>query len=372
MRSDKVLMLPGDGIGVEVIDSARAVISWFNEHCADQIEMCDDALGGAAYDRYGVPLADTTLEVARTCSFVMLGAVGSPQYAGLDYHLRPEAGLLGLRAGMELYANLRPVFCFDELIEASTLKPDVVAGLDMMFVRELASGVYFGQPRGIETLPDGSRRGVNTHCYTSGEIDRVARVAFDLARDRAGRVVSLDKANVMEAGLLWREEVQKLRDRDYTDVELSHMLADNAAMQLVKHPAQFDVILTDNLFGDILSDEAAMLTGSLGMLPSASLGPVRPDGTPFALYEPIHGSAPDIAGSDLANPSATLLSLAMALRHSAGRADDAARLERAVRCVFANGYRTSEMTRDEHQVVGTRQMTELVLAALEGALVDPD
>lgn len=365
-RTDRVLMLPGDGIGVEVIASARAIITWFNGHGTDQIEMCDDALGGAAYDRYGVPLADTTLEVARTCSFVMLGAVGSPRYAGLDYHLRPEAGLLGLRAGMQLYANLRPVFCFDELIEASTLKPEVVAGLDLLFVRELASGVYFGQPRGIETLPDGSRRGVNTHSYTSGEIERVARVAFDMARDRAGRVVSLDKANVMEAGLLWREEVQKLRDRDYPDIELSHMLADNAAMQLVKHPAQFDVILTDNLFGDILSDEAAMLTGSLGMLPSASLGPVRADGTPLALYEPIHGSAPDIAGRDLANPSATLLSLAMAFRLSVGRVDDAARLERAVRSVFAKGYRTSEMTRDGHEVVGTRQMTELVIAELEG------
>lgn len=367
MAHEKILLLPGDGIGWEVMASARAIIDWFNAHRPCRLEMEEDDIGGAAYERYGVPLADDTLQRARDSAFVLLGAVGAPKYADIPYHLRPEAGLLGLRSGMSLYANLRPVFCFDELVHASTLKPEVIAGIDLVFVRELLSGVYFGQPRGIRTLPDGSREGVNTHYYSSGQIEQVARVAFELARTRASRVVSLDKANVMEAGLLWREEVQRLHDAEYPDLELSHMLADNAAMQLVKRPAQFDVILTDNLFGDILSDEAAMLTGSLGMLPSASLGPVRADGRRMALYEPIHGSAPDIAGRDLANPSAMLLSLAMAFRYSLDRPGDADMLEGAIRSVFAQGYRTAEMAGAGNEPVGTRRMTDLVLSALEAA-----
>lgn len=340
------------------------MIEWFNANRDAQIVIHDDAIGGAAYERYGVPLADSTLDLAMTSDCVLLGAVGGPQYADVAYHLRPEAGLLGIRNGMGLFANLRPVFCFDELVESSTLRPDVVRGIDMVFVRELASGVYFGEPRGIEDLPAGGRRGINTHSYTTFEIERVARVAFDLARQRGGKVVSLDKANVMEAGLLWREDVQALRDAEFADVELSHMLADNAAMQLVKDPRQFDVLLTDNLFGDILSDEAAMLTGSLGMLPSGSLGELRSDGSRPALYEPIHGSAPDIAGSDLANPLATLLSLAMAFRLSLTRPGDAESLEAAIRAVLAAGHRTRDLPPAHGRTVGTTEMTELVIAAL--------
>jgi len=362
--TQRILLLPGDGIGPEVIGATASVIAWFNTQGGERIETSEDAIGGAAYDRYGVPLADDTLADAKASDCVILGAVGGPRYAGLAYHLRPEAGLLGIRSGMGLFANLRPVFCFDELVEASTLKPDVVRGIDLLFVRELASGVYFGSPRGIEDLPGGGRRGINTHSYTSDEIERVSRVAFELARQRSNRVVSLDKANVMEAGLLWREDVQALHDADYADVELSHMLADNAAMQLVKNPRQFDVLLTDNLFGDILSDEAAMLTGSLGMLPSASLGGVGPNGGRLALYEPIHGSAPDIAGQDLANPLATLLSLAMAFRISLNRAQDADRLERAIRAVLAAGHRTRDLPAAHGRIVGTREMTDLVLQAL--------
>jgi 3-isopropylmalate dehydrogenase len=363
--AQRILLLPGDGIGPEVIRAAAAVIGWLNQQGHEPIEVAEDVIGGAAYDRYGTPLADSTLKQAQSSDCVMLGAVGGPQYAGLAYHLRPEAGLLGIRSGMGLFANLRPVFCFDELVEASTLKPEVVRGIDLLFVRELASGVYFGEPRGIEALPNGGRRGINTHSYTSAEIERVARVAFELARQRSNRLVSLDKANVMEAGLLWREEVQALHDAEYGDVDLSHMLADNAAMQLVKNPRQFDVLLTDNLFGDILSDEAAMLTGSLGMLPSASLGAIGPGGNRQALYEPIHGSAPDIAGRDIANPLATLLSLAMALRISLGRANDAAALEGAIRKVLAAGHRTSDLPAAHGKMVGTREMTDLVLTALD-------
>ncbi|MDB5670299.1 MAG: leuB [Alphaproteobacteria bacterium] len=367
MKTANLLVLPGDGIGQEIAASAISVIAWFNDHRHDSISVSEDAIGGAAYDLHGTPLAEATLAKALASDCVLLGAVGGPQYARLDYASRPEAGLLGIRAGMGLFANLRPVFCFDELVEASTLRPEVVRGIDLVFVRELSSGVYFGEPRGIETLPDGSRRGVNTHAYTTAEIKRVSRVAFELARQRNSRIVSLEKSNVMEAGLLWREEVQALRDADYTDVELSHMLADNAAMQLVKNPRQFDVILTDNLFGDILSDEAAMLTGSLGMLPSASLGAEKDGGGRAALYEPIHGSAPDIAGKDLANPLAMLLSLAMALRLSLGREQDAASLEGAIRSVLAAGHRTGDLPAAHGRQVGTRGMTELVIAALDSA-----
>jgi 3-isopropylmalate dehydrogenase len=367
MKTANLLILPGDGIGHEIAASAAAVIAWFNAHREDSISVSEDAIGGAAYELYGTPLADSTLVKARASDCVLLGAVGGPQYAGLDYALRPEAGLLGIRSGMGLFANLRPVFCFDELVDASTLRPEVVRGIDLVFVRELSSGVYFGEPRGIERLPDGSRRGINTHSYTTAEIRRVSRVAFELARQRASRVMSLEKSNVMEAGLLWREEVQALRDADYADVELSHMLADNAAMQLVKNPRQFDVILTDNLFGDILSDEAAMLTGSLGMLPSASLGVENAGGRRAALYEPIHGSAPDIAGKDLANPLAMLLSLVMALRLSLGREQDAASLEAAIRSVLAAGHRTRDLPGGHGRQTGTRGMTELVIAALDAA-----
>lgn len=351
-----ILLLPGDGIGPEVAAAARKVLNWFSVHEGFAVSVTTGLIGGAAIDVAGVPLAPATVAAARAADAVLLGAVGGPKWSNQPFHLRPEAGLLELRGAMQVFANLRPAVLFPSLSDASTLKPDVVAGLDLMIVRELTGGVYFGEPRGISDLPDGERRGINTHSYTSEEIRRVARVAFELARARKGVVCSADKANVMEAGLLWREEVQKLRDAEYGDVKLTHMLADNCAMQLVRAPLQFDVILTDNLFGDILSDQAAMLTGSLGMLPSASLGA---PGTP-GLYEPIHGSAPDIAGKNFANPCGMILSLALAFRHSLGRGDLAVRLEAAV----ANALEDGARTRDIGGTSSTSDLTDTVVAAL--------
>ncbi len=351
-----VLLLPGDGIGPEVAAAARKVLNWFSAHENLAVSVTTGLIGGAAIDVAGVPLAPATVAAARVADAVLLGAVGGPKWANQPFHRRPEAGLLELRGAMQVFANLRPAVLFPSLSDASSLKPEVVKGLDLMIVRELTGGVYFGEPRGVSALPGGKRRGINTHSYTCDEIRRVARVAFELARTRKGVVCSADKANVMEAGLLWREEVQNLRDAEYSDVTLSHMLADNCAMQLVRAPLQFDVILTDNLFGDILSDQAAMLTGSLGMLPSASLGA---PGTP-GLYEPIHGSAPDIAGKNDANPCGMILSLGLALRHSLGRADLAARLERAVASALESGART----RDIGGSASTAELTEAVVAAL--------
>jgi 3-isopropylmalate dehydrogenase len=296
---------------------------------------------------------------------VLLGAVGGPKWDSLPFEQKPERGLLRLRKDMELFANLRPALVFDALAEASSLKPDLVRGLDLMIVRELTGGVYFGQPRGIETLPDGTRRGVNTQVYTTAEIHRVARVALELARRRRNKLCSVEKANVMESGVLWREEVTKLHAAEYRDVELSHMYADNCAMQLVRLPKQFDVIVTDNLFGDLLSDCAAMLTGSLGMLPSASLGSPDAAGRRRALYEPVHGSAPDIAGKDLANPLATLLSLAMMLRYSFDLPDDAQLIERAVEAVLAQGIRTGDIATPGTTTVSTSGMGDAVLQQLD-------
>ena len=350
-----LLLLPGDGIGPEVTREAARVVERLNAVADLNVTTTTARFGGAAIDVDGVPLTDTTLAAAKAADAVLMGAVGGPQWAGQSYATRPEAGLLALRAGMNVFANLRPARTFDALVGASSLKPEIVAGLDILFVRELTGGVYFGEPRGVSGTGD-ARRGVNTHVYTAGEIRRVARVAFDLAKDRSGRVCSADKANVMEAGLLWREEVQALRDAEYPHIELSHMLADNTAMQLVKNPRQFDVILTDNLFGDILSDEAAMLTGSLGMLPSAALGLAGTTG----LYEPIHGSAPDIAGQGVANPCAAILSLAMALRYSLARADLATRVENAVSAALDGGARTADLG----GTLGTAAMGDAVLAAL--------
>jgi 3-isopropylmalate dehydrogenase len=348
----RLLLLPGDGIGPEVTRQARRVA----EHLWPELEIEERAFGGAAFDLEGAPLSASTLGLARASDAVLMGAVGGPKWAAAPRTLRPEAGLLGLRAGMGVYANLRPALCFGPLAEASTLKPEVVRGLDIMIVRELTGGVYFGQPRGIETLADGQRRGVDTQVYTTSEIERVARVAFNLARGRRGKVTSCEKSNVMESGLLWREVVADLHAREFADVTLEHMLADNAAMQLVKNPRQFDVILTDNLFGDLLSDEAAQLTGSLGMLPSAAIGDAGKPG----LYEPIHGSAPDIAGKGLANPLAAVLSLGMALRWSLGRADLADRLGGGVERALADGARTADLG----GAFSTAQMGDAVLAAL--------
>ena len=350
-----LLLLPGDGIGPEVTAVSRRVADRLIAQGLD-LTISEARFGGVAIDADGVPLTGETLSAAKASDAVLMGAVGGPQWSGQPYDKRPEAGLLALRAGMNVYANLRPALCFAALAEASSLKRIFVEGLDILFVRELTGGVYFGEPRGIETMPDGQRRGVNTHVYTTSEIQRVARVAFELARGRKGEVVSAEKSNVMEAGLLWREVVQALRDAEYPDIKLSHMLADNMAMQLVKLPKQFDVILTDNLFGDMLSDEAAMLTGSLGMLPSAAIGEAGMPG----LYEPIHGSAPDIAGRGVANPCASFLSLAMALRHSLGRADLAKKVEDAVEAALNGGARTADLG----GALTTTQMGDAILAHL--------
>jgi 3-isopropylmalate dehydrogenase len=347
-----LLLLPGDGIGSEVTAEARRVV----EALALDIAVAEAPFGGAAIDACGLPISEQTLARALASDAVLMGAVGGPQWSRQPYDKRPEAGLLRLRAAMGVYANLRPARCFAALADASSLKREYVEGLDILFVRELVGGVYFGEPRGIETLPTGERRGVNTQVYTSSEIRRVARTAFELARLRSNRVCSAEKSNVMESGLLWREEVTALHAADYADVELTHMLADNTAMQLVKNPRQFDVILTDNLFGDILSDEAAMLTGSLGMLPSAAIGDAGRPG----LYEPIHGSAPDIAGQGLANPCAAILSLAMALRFSLGEPAAADRIEKAVDAALSRGART----RDIGGKLATQAMGDAILSAL--------
>jgi len=361
----KLLILPGDGIGPEVMAQVRRVIDWMEKKRSLAFDLDEGLVGGAAIDAEGAPISDATMKRAMAADAVLLGAVGGPKWDNLPFAQKPERGLLRLRKEMVLFANLRPALCFDALVDASTLKPELVAGLDIMIVRELTGGIYFGEPRGIETLPDGSRRGINTQVYTTGEIQRVARVAFDLAKKRGNRLCSVEKANVMESGVLWREEVTKLHQAEYPEVELSHMYADNCAMQLVRNPKQFDVIVTDNLFGDILSDAAAMLTGSLGMLPSASLGAADASGRRAALYEPVHGSAPDIAGQDKANPLATLLSFAMMLRYSFDLAEDAELIERAVQDVLAVGKRTGDIAKPGQAVISTSQMGDALLAALD-------
>ena len=361
----KLLILAGDGIGPEVMRQVTRVIDWFAKRRAVGFAVSEGLVGGAAYDKHGAPLADATMADAMAADAVLLGAVGGPKWDSLPFEKKPERGLLRLRKEMELFANLRPAIVFGPLADASSLKRELVEGLDILIVRELTGGVYFGTPRGIETLPDGSRRGVNTQVYTTAEILRVARVGFDLARLRGRKVCSVEKANVMESGLLWREEVQKLHDADYKDVALSHMYADNCAMQLVRRPKQFDVILTDNLFGDLLSDCAAMLTGSLGMLPSASLGAADATGRRRALYEPVHGSAPDIAGKDLANPLASILSFAMMLRYSFALVDDAVLVEKAVARALDRGYRTGDIMTSGGTKVSTMGMGDAVLKELD-------
>ena len=347
-----LLLLPGDGIGPEVTAQARRVA----EAIAPDLSIAEAPFGGISYDQLGSPLTDETLAAAKAARAVLMGAVGGPQWANAPRDKRPEAGLLGLRTGMGVFANLRPALCFQPLADASSLKRELIEGLDFMIVRELTGGVYFGQPRFIEDLPGGGRRAVDTQVYTTAEIERVARVAFELARGRRGKVTSAEKSNVMETGLLWRQVVSDLHARDYADVELEHILADNAAMQIVRNPRQFDVMVTDNLFGDILSDISAQLTGSLGMLPSAALGA---PGTP-GLYEPIHGSAPDIAGRGIANPLAAILSFEMALRWSLDRADLADRLFAAVNRALAKGARTPDLGGS----LSTTQMGDAVLAEL--------
>jgi 3-isopropylmalate dehydrogenase len=361
----KLLVLPGDGIGPEVMHEVRRVIDWMDRRRAVSFDMTEDLVGGAALDVHGVPITEATLDRAKAADAVLFGAIGGPQWASAGFDRRPEIAILRLRGELGLFANLRPAVVFGPLVEASTLKPEVVRGLDVMIVRESTGGIYFGHPRGIETLPDGTRRGINTEVYTTPEIDRVARVAFELARKRQGRVCSVEKSNVMESGLLWRQVVQAIGDADYPDVALSHMYADNCAMQLVRNPRQFDVIVTTNLFGDLLSDLASMLTGSLGMLPSATLGTRDASGRQLALYEPIHGSAPDIAGKGIANPLAQILSFAMLLRYSFAMEEDAQLIERAVVNVLANGLRTPDIMSPDCAKVGTQVMGEAVVRELD-------
>src|SRR5262245_10375447 len=364
-KNKNLLILAGDGIGPEVMRQVRRVVDWFAKKRAVAFDVSEGLVGGCSLDKHGVPLTDSTMDQAMNADAVLLGAVGGPKWDSLPFEKKPERGLLRLRKEMELFANLRPARVFDALVDASTLKPDLVRGLDLMIVRELTGGVYFGSPRGIEALPDGTRRGINTQVYTTPEIHRVARVAFELARKRGKKLCSVEKANVMESGVLWREEVTKLHAAEYRDVELSHMYADNCAMQLVRYPTQSDVSVTDNLFGDLLSDCAAMLTGSLGMLPSASLGAPDATGRRKALYEPVHGSAPDIAGKDLANPLATLLSLAMMLRYSFDLGESADLLEQAAKNVVAAGFRTGDIMAPGATKVSTTRMGDEILKELD-------
>ncbi len=368
MSTPSLLILAGDGIGPEVMAEVRKVIDWFGANRGMAFDVSEDLVGGSAYDKHGTPLTDETMAKAQAVDAVLLGAVGGPKYDKLDFSVKPERGLLRLRKEMDLFANLRPAQCFDALADFSSLKKDVVAGLDIMIIRELTSGVYFGEPRGI--FKEGNERvGINTQRYTESEIARVARAAFELARKRDNKVCSMEKANVMESGILWRDVVQEVHDAEYPDVELSHMYADAGAMQLTRWPKQFDVIVTDNLFGDLLSDLAAMLTGSLGMLPSASLGAPMANGRPKALYEPVHGSAPDITGQGKANPCACILSFAMALRYSFDQGDEATRLEKAVEKVLADGIRTADLMQSgEGEPATTTEMGDAVIAALDASL----
>ncbi len=365
IKKRKILLLPGDGIGPEVIAEVKKIIEWFNSNKSLDFEIDQDLVGGAAYDKHGTPITDEAFYKAQESAAVILGAVGGPKWDNIDFSKKPERALLKLRKELKLFANLRPAICFKQLVDASSLKPEFVSNLDILFVRELTGGIYFGEPRGIKPIDNGERKGINTHVYTTSEIERVARVAFDLARKRNNKVTSCEKSNVMEAGQLWKEEVQAIHEKEYSDVELNHMLADNCAMQLVRNPKQFDVIVTDNLFGDMLSDEAAMLTGSLGLLPSASLGAKDKNGNMRSLYEPVHGSAPDIAGQGIANPIATILSFAMALRYSLDLDKEADSLEKAVQGVLDQGLRTKDIISKGMKEVSTSVMGDAIISKLQ-------
>lgn len=354
-----IVVLPGDGIGPEIVAEAMKVLTVLNSHFDLGAEWQEANIGGAGYDHEGDPFPTTTLDLSRASDAVLLGAVGGPKWEPLDKALRPETGLLRIRSELDLFANYRPTRVHSQLIGSSTLKPEVIDGVDILVVRELVSGIYFGQPRGIEDIPGGGNRGFNTLAYTTDEIERIARKAFEAARLRSGRVCSVDKANVLESTEFWRRVVTDLHASDYADIELSHMYVDNTAMQLIRDPKQFDVIVTTNMFGDILSDEASMLTGSIGMLPSASVG------EHYAMYEPIHGSAPDIAGQNKANPLATILSVAMMLRYTLERTDLADKLERAVELTLADGFRTLDLVQGHGTAVSCSQMGDAVCRHLE-------
>ena len=365
VKKRKFLLLPGDGIGPEVIGDGKKINNWFNKNKSLDFETEEEMVGGASYEKHGTPITDEVFYKALESEAVILGAVGGPKWDDLEFSKKPERALLKLRKELKLFANLRPAICFKQLVDASSLKPELVSDLDIMFVRELTGGIYFGEPRGIKPIDNGERKGINTHVYTSSEIERVARVAFDLAKKRNNKVTSCEKSNVMEAGQLWKEEVKALHEKEYQDVELQHMLADNCAMQLVRNPKQFDVIVTDNLFGDMLSDEAAMLTGSLGLLPSASLGAKDKNGNMRSLYEPVHGSAPDIAGKGIANPIATILSFAMALKYSLDLDKEAKMLEKSVQSVLDEGLRTKDILSKGTKEVSTSEIGDAIISKLQ-------
>ena len=364
MATHKLLLLPGDGIGPEVMGEVKRLIDWLNSAGIAKFETDTGLVGGSAYDAHKVSISEGDMAKALAADAIIFGAVGGPKWDAVPYEVRPEAGLLRLRKDLALFANLRPAVCYPALAEASSLKREAIEGLDIVIVRELTGGVYFGEPKTITDLGNGQKRAIDTQVYDTYEIERIAAVAFDLARERKRLVHSAEKRNVMKTGVLWNEVVTKVHHERYGDVTLHHILADNCAMQLVRQPKQFDVIVTDNLFGDILSDEASMLTGSLGMLPSASLGAVQANGKRAAMYEPIHGSAPDIAGKGVANPLATFLSAAMMLRHGLDRPEEAARIEAAVDAVLERGLRTPDLAIDGEDTVGTDEVTDAVLVEL--------
>jgi 3-isopropylmalate dehydrogenase len=366
MATHKLLLLPGDGIGPEVMAEVKRVIAWMNAKGPDRFDYDEDLVGGCAYDAHGRAVSDATMAKALAADAVIFGAVGGPKWDKVPYDVRPEAGLLRLRKDLALFANLRPAICYKALADASSLKRELVDGLDILIVRELTGGVYFGEPKTITDLGNGQKRAIDTQVYDTYEIERIARVAFDLARRRRGKVTSMEKRNVMKSGVLWHDVVTEVHAREYADLTLEHMLADAGGMQLVRAPKQFDVIVTDNLFGDMLSDVAAMLTGSLGMLPSASLGAPDPKtGKRKALYEPVHGSAPDIAGKGIANPIAMLASFAMALRYSFGLVEFADRLEAAISAVLDRGLRTGDIWSEGKEKVGTVDMGSAILAEFD-------
>jgi 3-isopropylmalate dehydrogenase len=365
MTAKKLLLLPGDGIGPEVMAEVKRVIGWLQNSGRIQFEVEEDLAGGAAYDVHGAAISDEAVAKAKAADAIILGAVGGPKWDKVPYAKRPEAGLLRLRKDLQLFANLRPAICYPALTGASSLKREVVEGLDLVIVRELTGGVYFGEPKEIVTLESGEKRAVDTQVYTEHEVERIARVAFDLARARGKKVASAEKRNVMKTGVLWNETVSRVHAKEYPEIELTHILADNCAMQLVKWPKQFDVIVTDNLFGDILSDQAAMATGSLGMLPSASLGAKDASGRRPALYEPVHGSAPDIAGRGIANPIATIASFGMALRYSFGMAAEADLLDKAISNALGKGFRTADIMQNGMTKVTTAEMGGAILGELD-------
>ncbi len=366
MATNSLLLLPGDGIGPDVINEVKKIIAWLNARGGDTFDYEEDLVGGAAYDAHGESISDATMEKALAADAVIFGAVGGPKWDEVAYEVRPEAGLLRLRKDLQLFANLRPAICYPALADASSLRRDVIEGLDILIVRELTGGVYFGEPKQITDLGNGQKRAVDTQVYDTYEIERISRVAFDLARTRNNKVTSMEKRNVMKSGVLWNEVVTAVHNDGYQDVELEHMLADAGGMQLVRRPKQFDVIVTDNLFGDMLSDVAAMLTGSLGMLPSASLGaPDGKTGKRKALYEPVHGSAPDIAGTGAANPIAMIASFAMALRYSFGLTEEAGRIEKAIANVLDRNIRTGDIAAEGSKTVSTSEMGDAIVAELD-------